>query len=100
MKNFKMFWVVGALAALVGLMALAPVGVARAQGANPAQVNVAAEVAAIDDLLQQAMYAYQHGDRDGAYRLARGAYLDHFENIEIPLRVMDADLTSDMEFRF
>ena len=86
-----------ALIALLGLIVLAPRALAAAPGGK---VDVAADVAAIDDQLQQAMYAYQHSDHDGAYRLARAAYLDHFENIEIPLRVMDPDLTADMETRF
>src|SRR5690242_13943424 len=72
------------LVALLGGWVLAPAHMALAQGSNPGQVDVAAEVAAIDDLLQQAMYAYQHGDKTQAFQLARGAYLDHFENIEIP----------------
>src|SRR6476646_3151003 len=88
------------LAALLGVLVLAPAHTALAQATNPGQIDVAAEVAAIDDTLQQAMYAYQHGDKTRAFQLARGAYLDHFENIEIPLRVLDPDLTSDMEFRF
>ena len=86
------------LVSLLGLWVLAPAHNAAAQ--TPSSVNVSAEIAAIDDLLQQSMYAYQHGDKDKAFKLSRAAYLDHFENIEIPLRVMDADLTSDMEFRF
>ncbi|MCZ7574107.1 MAG: FTR1 family iron permease [Ardenticatenaceae bacterium] len=72
---------------------------AAAQG-NPTSVNVPAETAAVRDLLQQAMRAYRVGDYEAAYKLSRAAYLDHFENIEIPLRVLDADLTLDMEYRF
>src|SRR6476469_8438560 len=89
-----------ALAALLGLFVLAPARNASAQATPTGAVDAAAEVAAIDDLLQQSMYAYQHNDHAGAFKLARAAYLDHFENIEIRLRVMDPDLTSDMEFRF
>ena len=32
---------------------------------------------------------YQEGDADEAYTAARNAYLDHFEYVEIPLRVRD-----------
>ncbi|HMA35616.1 MAG TPA: FTR1 family protein [Chloroflexia bacterium] len=73
---------------------------AQAQTTSPANVNVPAEAELIRDGLQQAMREYRLGNYDTAYKLARGAYLDHFENIEIPLRVMNADLTADMEFRF
>ena len=40
------------------------------------------------------------GDRNGAYDVARTAYLDHFEYAEIPLRLRDPDLVLDMEFKF
>ncbi len=88
------------LVSLLGLWVLVPAHNAAAQTPNPGTVNASAEIAAIDDLLQQSMYAYQHGDKDAAFKLSRAAYLDHFENIEIPLRVMDGDLTAEMEFRF
>src|SRR5437763_1695447 len=67
---------------------------------NSAQVNVSAEAQQIRDLLQQAMRAYRLGDYQSAFKLSRAAYLDHFENIEIPLRAMNGDLTLDLEYRF
>ncbi len=67
---------------------------------SPQQVNVSGELAAIRDLLRQAMRAYRLEDFKKAYRLSRAAYLDHFETIEIPLRILDADLTLEMEYRF
>jgi high-affinity iron transporter len=91
----------GLLVVLILLLAMLviPRGAAHAQGGNPS-VNVAAEAQAIRDLLQQAMRAYRLGDYSGAFKLSRAAYLDHFENIEIPLRAMDGDLTLDLEYRF
>lgn len=71
-----------------------------AQGSDPTQVNVPAETESIRDLLQKAMHAYRLGNFESAYTFSRGAYLDHFEVIEIPLRTLDADLTLDMEYRF
>jgi len=73
---------------------------ARAQGGGPSDVNIPAETESIRDLLQQSMHAYRQSDFESAYKFSRGAYLDHFENIEIPLRVLDSDLTLDMEYRF
>ena len=35
-----------------------------------------------------------------AYELARSAYLDHFEFVEIPLRLRDPNLVLDLEFEF
>src|SRR3982751_6907235 len=40
------------------------------------------------------------GRRDEAYDAAREAYLDHFERAEVPLRLRDANLVLDLEFRF
>lgn len=65
-----------------------------------ADVDVLAEIARIDDSLQKAMRAYRLGNYDQAYKHSRAAYLDHFELIEIPLRVVNSDLTLEMEYRF
>lgn len=81
-----------------GLLVLGLPTPAQAAGAN--KVDVAAEAGLIRDTLQQSMHAYRLGDYTAAYKLSRSAYLDHFENIEIPLRVMNPDLTADMEYRF
>src|SRR5579863_688321 len=91
---------------LVSLMLLAllvwalilPTGAVHADGAT--QVDIPAETQTIRDLLDQAMRAYRLSDFTTAYKLARSAYLDHFENIELPLRARDADLTLDFEYRF
>jgi high-affinity iron transporter len=71
-----------------------------AQASAADRVNVPAETEAVRDLLERAMRAYRLADFQTAYKLARAAYLDHFELVEIPLRVVDADLTLDMEYRF
>jgi high-affinity iron transporter len=47
-----------------------------------------------------ALNAYKAGDRDRAYKLARDAYLDHFEFVEIPLRLRNPNLVLDTEFTF
>ena len=54
----------------------------------------------IHRLLAETWRAYEAGDPETAFRLARSAYLDHFELVEIPLRLVDAELTLDMEYRF
>ncbi len=77
------------------LFAAVAVDTARAQ-----DVNVRAELEAIDLLLQRAMRAYRLAHYEEAYRLARSAYLDHFEAVEIPLRAVDPDLTLDLEYGF
>jgi len=47
-----------------------------------------------------ALEAYKDGDRDRAYDLARSAYLDHFEFVEVPLRLRNPNLVLDAEFTF
>lgn len=50
--------------------------------------------------VDRALSAVKRGDRDAAYRLARSAYLDHYEWVEIPMRLRDPNLVLDTEFRF
>jgi high-affinity iron transporter len=47
-----------------------------------------------------ALEAVKAGDRDRAYKLARSAYLDHFEFVEVPLRLRNPNLVLDAEFSF
>ncbi len=82
---------------LLALMALP--GTVGAQEQTPA-VAVREELATIRELMQQSRDAYRAGDRERALRLARQAYLDHFELVEIPLRVADPNFTFAMEIKF
>src|SRR3954468_2600826 len=58
------------------------------------------EVAEARPLVDQALEAVQAGGRARAYALARTAYLDHFEYVEIPLRLRNPNLVLDTEFKF
>lgn len=51
-------------------------------------------------LVDQSFLAAKAGDYDRAYELARTAYLDHYEYVEIPLRLRDPNLVLDTEFKF
>jgi high-affinity iron transporter len=51
-------------------------------------------------LLDDSLTLYANGDVEGAYTAARNAYLDHFEYVEIPLRVRDEALTLRLEEDF
>ena len=59
-----------------------------------------AEVETARQLSEQAVEVAEDGDRERAYELARSAYLDHFEFVEIPLRLRDPNLVLDLEFKF
>ena len=50
----------------------------------------------LDDMLQ----LYKKGSYDQAFSTSRSAYLDNFENIELPLRPINPDFTLDMEIKF
>ena len=100
MKKCCGLLLMGTLFVALGAGALLSAPHAYAQGSGPANVNVPQQAEQIRDKLQQAMREYRLGNYDAAYKLSRGAYLDHFENIEIPLRAMNPDLTAEMEFRF
>src|SRR5438132_6607868 len=85
---------------VIALVSVTFVLVPHAPATSSGNVDILAENETVRDLLTQAMRAYRQGDYDASYRLSREAYLDHFENIEIPLRALYPDLTLDMEYRF
>ena len=95
MKLSRLFAVI----ALVAILSLTLLGPVTAAPTAPSEVAVPAELALMRDLLQESMRAYRQGDYGQAHKLARAAYLDHFELVEIPLRVVNADLTLEMEYR-
>jgi high-affinity iron transporter len=51
-------------------------------------------------LLGESLDALKAGDRDKAYALSRDAYLNHFEFVEIPLRLRNPNLVLDTEFKY
>jgi high-affinity iron transporter len=51
-------------------------------------------------LLGESLDALEAGDRDKAYALSRDAYLNHFEFVEIPLRLRNPNLVLDTEFKY
>lgn len=93
-------WLV--LGMLVGLVLSLTSVVAASAARTTADPTVAVqqELDAIRQLMQQSQEAYRRGDHQQALQLARQAYLDHFELIEIPLRVADPNFTFAMEVKF
>jgi high-affinity iron transporter len=97
--NERIHWrLLGASAILVLVLVLG--GNLPAYAQDGIEVDVRSELEAIDTLLQQAIRAYRLGQYEEAYRLARSAYLDHFEMVEIPLRAVEPDLTLELEYQF
>ena len=86
-----------ALFAAVALLAVA------ARAAPAATVTIERSQHEIDRsrvVLSESLEAFKAGDRDRAYALSRAAYLDHFEFVEIPLRLRNPNLVIDTEFKY
>lgn len=86
----------GAAALLVGTILHA---------ASPAHAQVTLEegIAELEEaraLVDRSVELYERGRAEDAYTAARNAYLDHFEFVEIPLRVRDEGLTLELEEDF
>jgi len=58
------------------------------------------EIALAREGVARALEVAKGGDRQAAYKIARSAYLDHFEFVEIPLRLRNPNLVLDTEFKF
>jgi high-affinity iron transporter len=87
-----------ALLAVLVLTGLAAAPAARAGDDRFRDTRRQVEQARV--LVDRAVEAAERGDREEGYRLARTAYLDHFELAEIPLRLRDPNLVLDLEFAF
>jgi len=88
-----------ALTALLTILAV----LVLAAPASAANVSIERGQQEIDKsrvVLGQSLDALKAGDRDKAYALSRAAYLDHFEFVEIPLRLRNPNLVIDTEFKY
>ena len=85
-----------ALALAAALLAF-PAGAAAADG-DLDEARRSVEQARV--LVDRAVDAARAGEREEAYDLARTAYLDHYELVEIPLRLRDPNLVLEVEFDF
>jgi high-affinity iron transporter len=88
---------VALLAASLAVLALAPALAAARQ--NDLERG-RAENAIARTMLDFSLASAKAGDYGKAYELARSAYLDHYEYVEIPLRLRDPNLVLDTEFKF
>ncbi|HYH28510.1 MAG TPA: FTR1 family protein [Actinomycetota bacterium] len=84
---------------------VATVGGSILLGGSPAHAQVTPEegLRQLDTsrrLVAESVELYEAGRAEDAYLAARNAYLDHFEFVEIPLRVRDERLTLELEEDF
>lgn len=82
------------------LVTLAVAGPALAQGVDVTPDEGIVELDEARALIDRSVELYENGDVEEAYTAARNAYLDHFEFVEIPLRVRDEALTLTLEEDF
>ena len=85
-----------ALAALAAVLVLVALPSA-ASAQSFTKEDAIAELNKSRDLVERSVELYGDGRRDEAYTAARNAYLDHFEFVEIPLRVQDEGMTLRLE---
>jgi high-affinity iron transporter len=85
-----------AAASLLALLAVAP----AASAADDELAQARAEIEDARVLVAEAVNSVEGGDRETGYDLAREAYLDNYERVEIPLRLRDPNLVLDVEFDF
>ncbi len=83
------------IAAAIGLLLALVPRVAVAQEVGPQEALDELRVAR--ELLDESLALYEAGRAEEAYTAARNSYLDHFEYVEIPLRVRDEGLTLAVE---
>lgn len=75
---------------------LQPIGSAT----NEQKTGVMSEIDFIRATLETMLVQYQNGDYPAAFTSARTAYLDSYENVEIPLRTIAPDFTLEVELQF
>lgn len=70
------------------------------ESSDPQKQGVRNDIDQIRLNLQKVLDLYKENKYDEALVVARSAYLDSYENIELPLRPIDPDFTLDMEIKF
>lgn len=105
---------VGALLALAllvsGIIVMGTAHAVAAPQASPTQLASAPpptsreeairQLAMVRASIDQTLELFKQGRPDEALTQARTGYLDHFEYVEVPLRVVAPDLTADAETKF
>ncbi|MGH4026295.1 MAG: FTR1 family protein [Pseudonocardiaceae bacterium] len=90
------------LAPLVMILSAAPAGAAPQAGSVQAvsREEAVRQLSAVRASIDQTLELVKQGRTEEAYAQAKAGYLDHFEYVEVPLRVVAPDLTADAETKF
>lgn len=73
---------------------------ARGDATDSVKEGVRQNIDHIRTKLDEVLTVYRNGDAQGAIQASRAAYLDSYENIELPLRPINPDFTLEMEIKF
>ena len=88
--------ITGIIAAIT-VMAVLP---ASTVSAGTSRDNAILEIQKVRVSIDQTLALLKQGQKDLAFESAKDGYLNHFELVEAPLRIIDNDLTIDTEGRF
>ncbi|HEY4330996.1 MAG TPA: FTR1 family protein [Ilumatobacteraceae bacterium] len=92
----RLVLIVGTVLGALALMTLLPVSPAAASSRSDAIEQLQRVRVSID----QTLALVKQGKTDEAFNAAANGYLNHFELVEVPLRIIDNDLTINTEGRF
>ena len=88
--------ITGIVAAITVMAVLPPSTVS----AGTSRDNAILEIQKVRVSIDQTLALLKQGQKDLAFESAKDGYLNHFELVEAPLRIIDNDLTIDTEGRF
>lgn len=89
------------LGAVVALLALAAPSMAASQSNDPGPKSQAIEqLTQVRASIDQTLQLIKQGRAEEAFTIARAGYLNHFEDVEVPLRLIDPTYTSEVETQF
>jgi high-affinity iron transporter len=89
----------GLFLVMLGLLAGASPAFA-ADGSAVTRDEAVRQLGVVRASIDQTLELVKEGRRQEAYVQAKAGYLDHFEFVEVPLRVVAPDLTADAETKF
>src|SRR5438105_15903934 len=93
--------VVAVLGAMVALLTIAAPSMAATKAADGGSKPQAVEqLASVRQSIDETLSLIKQGRAEEAFTIARAGYLNHFEDVEVPLRVIDPGYTSEVETQF
>ena len=89
-----------ALAVVLAGLAVFLAAPAGAQTSAVSKQDAVAQLTTVRTSIDETLQLLKEGKKDEAFAQAKAGYLEHFELVEIPLRVVDPGLTVDTEAKF